>query len=56
MGDADILPNYFYLFQPVANSDPELIMAFTHGGTSTGQGEELKRDFGTRATEGSQGW
>lgn len=56
MGNADILPNYFYLFQPVANSDLELLMAFTHGGTGTGQGEELMRDFGTRAHEGSQGW
>lgn len=56
LGEADVLPNYFYLFQPVANADPELIMAFTHGGTGTGQGEELMRDFATRANEGSQGW
>lgn len=56
MGEAEVLPNYFYLFQPIANSDSELIMAFTHGGTGTGQGEELMRDFATRATEGSQGW
>lgn len=32
------------------------MVGFTHGGTGTGQGEELMRDFGTRATEGSQGW
>lgn len=56
MGEADVLPNYYYLFQPVANGDAELIMAFNHGGTGTGQGEELMRDFATRATEGSQGW
>lgn len=56
MGNADVLPNYFYLFMPVANGDPEMLMAFNHGGTGTGQGEELMRDFGTRATEGSQGW
>ena len=30
------------------------MVGFTHGGTGTGQGEELMRDFGTRATEGSQ--
>lgn len=56
LGDCETLPNYFYLFMPTANSDPELMVAFTHGGTGTGQGEELMRDFGTRATEGSQGW
>lgn len=50
------MPNYFYLFLPTANTDPELMVGFTHGGTGTGQGEELMRDFGTRATEGSQGW
>jgi SusD family. len=51
MGDATVLPNYFYLFMPAANSDPELIMAFTHGGTGSGQGEELMRDFGSRSQE-----
>lgn len=56
MGDCEILPNYYYLFIPTANADPELMVGFTHGGTGTGQGEELMRDFGTRATEGSQGW
>lgn len=56
MGDCEVLPNYFYLFLPTANSDPELMVGFVHGGTGTGQGEELMRDFGTRATEGSQGW
>lgn len=53
MGNPDVLPNYFYLFMPVANNDPELIMAFTHGGTGTGQGEELMRDFGSRSQESS---
>lgn len=56
MGDSEVLPNYYYLFIPTANNDPELMVGFTHGGTGTGQGEELMRDFGTRATEGSQGW
>ena len=56
MGNADILPNYFYLFMPAANADPELIMAFTHGGTGTNQGEELMRDFAGRSHEGSQCW
>jgi hypothetical protein len=56
MGNADVLPNYFYLFLPVANTDPELIMAFTHGGTGTSQGEELMRDVAGRSHEGSQCW
>jgi starch-binding outer membrane protein, SusD/RagB family len=56
LGKADILPNYFYLFMPVANNDPEMIMTFTHGGTGTGQGEELMRDFSGRSHEGSQCW
>lgn len=56
MGNADVLPNYFYLFQPIANGDPEMIMYFTHGGTGTGQGEELMRDVAGRTHEGSQCW
>jgi hypothetical protein len=61
MGDATVLPNYFYLFMPVANNNTmgnntELIMGFTHGGTSTNQGEELMRDFGGRSQESSQCW
>jgi hypothetical protein len=56
MGNADVLPNYFYLFLPVANGDPEMIMSFTHGGTGTGQGEELMRDVAGRTHEGSQCW
>lgn len=55
-GKADNLPNYYYLFTPLANGDPENIMAFTHGGTGTGQGEELMRDFAGRSHEGSQCW
>lgn len=31
-------------------------MGFTHGGTGTGQGEELMRDFAGRSHEGSQCW
>jgi hypothetical protein len=56
LGKADILPNYFYLFQPVANNDPEIIMSFNHGTTGTGQGEELMRDFGGRTQQNSQLW
>lgn len=56
MGNADVLPNYFYLFMPVANGDGEMIMSFTHGGTGTGQGEELMRDVAGRTHEGSQCW
>ncbi|KQS26635.1 RagB/SusD family nutrient uptake outer membrane protein [Dyadobacter sp. Leaf189] len=56
LGKADKLPNYYYLFTPAANNDPEIIMGFTHGGTGTGQGEELMRDFAGRSHEGSQLW
>lgn len=56
LGKADILPNYYYLFTPVANGDPEMIMYFTHGGTGTSQGEELMRDVAGRSHEGSQCW
>lgn len=57
LGEADQLPNYYYLFTPLANVDnSELIMGFTHGGTGTGQGEELMRDFSGRSHEGSQCW
>lgn len=56
LGSADKLPNYYYLFTPVANGDPELMMVFTHGGLGTGQSENLMRNFGTRATEGGQGY
>lgn len=55
-GQAENLPNYYYLFTPIANGDPELIMTFTHGGTGTGQGEELMRDVAGRSHEGSQCW
>jgi hypothetical protein len=56
LGKADKLPNYYYLFTPAANNDPEIIMGFTHGGTGTSQGEELMRDFAGRSHEGSQLW
>ncbi len=56
LGKADILPNYYYLFTPVANGDAEMLMSFTHGGTGTGQGEELMRDVAGRSHEGSQCW
>jgi hypothetical protein len=57
LGKADILPNYYTLFTPKANlNNKEMIMVFTHGGTGTGQGEELMRDFAGRSHEGSQCW
>jgi hypothetical protein len=58
LGKADILPNYFELFTPKANGNPEMIMVFTHSGTPTNpsQGEELMRDFSGRTVEGSQCW
>lgn len=56
LGKADKLPNYYYLFTPVANGDGEMIMAFNHGGTGTGQGEELMRDVAGRSHENSQCW
>lgn len=56
MGKCDVLPNYYDLFIPSANEDPELMVGFAHAGIGVGQGEELMRDFGTRATEGGQMW
>jgi hypothetical protein len=56
LGQANILPNYFTLFTPKANGNPEMVMVFTHGGTGTNQGEELMRDFAGRSHEGSQCW
>lgn len=59
LGDASVLPNYYYLFIPStgnANTEGEMIMVFTHGGTGTGQGEELMRDVAGRSHEGSQCW
>ncbi|MEO5995893.1 MAG: RagB/SusD family nutrient uptake outer membrane protein [Chitinophagaceae bacterium] len=56
LGKADILPNYYTLFTPKANGNPEMIMVFNHGGTGTAQGEELMRDFSGRSHEGSQCW
>lgn len=56
MGECDVLPNYYYLFTPEANADRELMVGFAHGGLGTGQGEEVLRDNGTRATENSQMW
>lgn len=56
LGAAEKLPNYYHLFTPKANGNPEMIMVFTHGGTGSGQGEELMRDFAGRSHEGSQCW
>ncbi|MEJ7740030.1 MAG: RagB/SusD family nutrient uptake outer membrane protein [Chitinophagaceae bacterium] len=58
LGKADILPNYYELFTPKANGNPEMIMVFTHMGVpaNPSQGEELMRDFSGRSHEGSQCW
>lgn len=58
LGKADVLPNYFELFTPIANNSSEMIMVFTHSGTPTNpsQGEELMRDFAGRTCEVSQCW
>lgn len=59
LGEAEVLPNYYYMFIPStgnSNADGEMIMVFTHGGTGTGQGEELMRDVAGRSHEGSQCW
>ena len=58
LGKADVLPNYYELFTPKANGNPEMIMAFTHLGipANPSQGEELMRDFSGRTIEGSQCW
>jgi hypothetical protein len=59
MGSAEVLPNYYYLFIPSTgnpNVDGEMIMVFTHGGTGSGQSEELMRDFAGRSHENSQLW
>ncbi|MBD0350027.1 MAG: RagB/SusD family nutrient uptake outer membrane protein [Flavisolibacter sp.] len=58
LGKADKLPNYYELFTPKANGNPEMIMVFTHMGTpaNPSQGEELMRDFSGRTIEGSQCW
>ncbi|HEY9261481.1 RagB/SusD family nutrient uptake outer membrane protein [Chitinophaga sp.] len=56
LGKADKLPNYYDLFTSKANGNPEMIMAFNHGGIGTGQGEELLRDFAGRSLESGQCW
>jgi hypothetical protein len=59
MGNPDVLPNYYYMFTPQygnANTEGEMLMVFTHGGTGTSQGEELMRDVSGRSHEGSQCW
>jgi starch-binding outer membrane protein, SusD/RagB family len=57
LGKAEILPNYFHLFLPnTGNGDPEIIFAFSQGGTGTGQSEQIMRHVGSRSHEGSQLW
>ena len=46
MGNADVLPNYFYMFIPSTgnpNTDGEMIFVLTHGSTGSGQSEEYMR-------------
>ena len=57
MGDAETLPNYYYLFIPStgnSNDGGEMIFYFTHGGVGSGQGDPYMRDFGGRSQESSQ--
>ncbi|MDR1682039.1 MAG: RagB/SusD family nutrient uptake outer membrane protein [Candidatus Symbiothrix sp.] len=56
LGKAEKLPNYYYLFTPIANGDSEFVLAFNFGGQGTNQGEELMRDFAGRSIEYSQVW
>ncbi len=58
LGKADVLPNYYELFTPKANGNPEIIMSFPHMGipAAPSQGDELMRDFSGRTIEGSQLW
>jgi len=56
LGKAEILPNYFYLFIPTANGDPEVLFAFSQGATGTNQSEQIMRHVGGRSHEGSQLW
>ena len=56
LGGATNLPNYYYLFLPTANGDPEFVFTFEHGGTSTAQGEQLMRDMAGRTVQYSQSW
>ena len=55
-GKCDNLPNYYYLSLPIANGDPEFLFYFTHGGTGTGNGEELCREFAGRSHNDSQNY
>lgn len=56
LGKADILPNYYHLFTPRANGNPEMLMVFTHGGPMTNQSEVLMRDLAGRSHEFGQCW
>lgn len=54
-GLASKLPNYFYLFLPTADGDPEMILTLSYGGQNTGQSEQLMYEFGNYSTEKSPG-
>jgi len=54
LGKAEILPNYFDLFIPPANGNPEVIFAFSQGGVGSNQSESIMRHVAGRSHEGSQ--
>ena len=56
LGKADKLPNYYHLFTPRANGNPEMLLVFTHGGPMTNQSEVLMRDLAGRSHEFGQCW
>ncbi|MDR0412479.1 MAG: RagB/SusD family nutrient uptake outer membrane protein [Dysgonamonadaceae bacterium] len=55
-GKAGKLPNYYDLFLPAANGNPEFLLYFNFAGTGSSQSEELMRDFAGRSIAYSQGW
>lgn len=55
IGKCDVLPNYFYLFQPEADGCSEMIMTLSYGGQGTDQSEQLMYEFGNYSTEKAPG-
>lgn len=54
-GKSDVLPNYYYLFLPEADGDPEIIFSLSYGGPNTDQSEQLMYEFGNYSTEKAPG-
>lgn len=54
-GKSNVLPNYFSLFLPTADGNPEMILTLSYGGQGTGQSEQLMYEFGNYSTETSPG-